>query len=68
MKLFLKLPLYLFVLITFENKLFAITDYKIKRICKNEKRMSKCVKNLQEKRSNLEKGNQIEIPVIPYKE
>ena len=68
MKLFLNLPLYLFLLTIFEHKLFALTDYKIKRLCKHEKRVSKCIKNLQEKRFNLEKGNLIEIPVIPYKE
>ena len=28
---------------------------------------AKQIKNLQEKRSNLQKGNLIEIPVLPYK-
>jgi len=40
---------------------------QIKKICKNEKRKLTCLKNLKEKRSNLQKGNYIEIPVIPYK-
>ncbi len=50
-----------------EGKLYALTDYKIKKICKKEKRELTCIKNLKEKRSNLQKGNLIEIPVIPYK-
>ena len=36
-------------------------------ICAKEKRESKCIKNFEEKRSNLQKGKLIEIPVIPYK-
>ena len=49
------------------EKSFSITDYQIKKICKNEKRELTCIKNLQEKRFNLQKGNHIEIPVIPHK-
>ena len=67
MKLFLNLSLFLFSLFLIDEKSFAITDFQIKKICKKEKRESTCIKNLQEKRSNLQKGNHIEIPVIPYK-
>ena len=49
------------------GKSFSLTDYKIRKICEKEKRESICIKNLKEKRSNLKKGNLIEIPVIPYK-
>ena len=49
------------------EKSLSITDFQIKKICKKEKRELTCIKNLQEKRSNLQKGNYIEIPVIPYK-
>ena len=49
------------------NKSFSITDYQIKKICKKEKRELTCIKNLREKRINLQEGNYIEIPVIPYK-
>ena len=42
-------------------------NYKIEKICKKAKKKSICIKNLKEKISNLEKGNLIEIPVIPYK-
>ena len=31
------------------------------------KRVSLCIKNLQEKRSDLQKGKLIEIPVEPYR-
>jgi len=67
MKLILKIFLILFGLAILEQKSFSLTDYKIKKICKKELREAICIKNLQKKRSNLEKGNFIEIPVIPYK-
>ncbi len=67
MKLFLKLSLILFALVMFEDKSFSLTDYQIKKICKKTKRKSICIRNLREKRSILQKGNLIEIPVIPYK-
>ena len=62
----LSLFLFLLALFTFGENSFALTDYKIKMICKREKKELTCRKNLLEKRSNLKKGNQIEIPVIPY--
>ena len=67
MKLALNLCLTLFALSIFGEKSFSLTDYQIKKICKNEKRKSRCIKILEEKRSNLQKGNLIEIPVLPYK-
>ena len=67
MKLALKLSLFLVPLCTFVDKTFSLTDYQIKKICKKEKRESICIKNLEDKRSNLQKGNLIEIPVIPYR-
>ncbi len=67
MKLALNLSLFLFALFKFGDESFSLTDYQIKRICKKEKIESTCRKELTEKRSNLQKGNFIEIPVIPYK-
>ena len=67
MRLALKLYLSLFILFTFIEKSFSLTNYQITQICKKEKRVSTCIKNLQEKRDNLQKGNLIEIPVRPYK-
>ena len=67
MKLLLNLFLFLLSLFLMGEKSLSITDFQIKKICKKEKRESTCIKNLQEKRSNLQKGNHIEIPVIPYK-
>ncbi len=65
--LVLNLFLSLSIVLILDNKSFSLTDYKIKNICKKEKRKSTCIKNLQEKRSDLQKGNLIEIPVVPYK-
>ena len=67
MKSFVNLTLLLFTFFIFENKSLSLTNYQITNICKKEKRKSTCIKNLQEKKSNLQKGNLIEIPVIPYK-
>ena len=67
MKLVLNLSLTVLALLSFYNKTFALSNYQINKICKKEKRASTCRKKLQEKRYNLEKGNLIEIPVIPYK-
>ena len=58
--------LLLVTLLIFSDKLFSLTDYQIKKICKKEKRELACLKNLQEKKSNMQKGILIEIPVIPY--
>ena len=68
MKLRLNLFLFLLFLFQFGNESFSLTDYQIKRFCKKEKRVSSCIKNLQEKRSDLQRGNRIEILVAPYKQ
>ena len=67
MKLALNLSLTLLVLFAIDEKSFSLTNYQINKICKKEKRSSSCIKNLQEKRNNLQKGNLIKIPVVPYK-
>ena len=67
MKLVLNLSIFLLAFFSFSNESFSLTDYQIKRFCAKEKRVSLCIQNLQEKRSNLQKGKVIEIPVIPYK-
>ena len=67
MKIALRLSLFLLVLFTIDDKSFSLTDYQIKKICKNERKESTCIKMLRKKRLNLKEGNTIEIPVIPYK-
>ena len=67
MKLVFNFSIFLVAFFSFSNKSLSLTDYQIKRICAKEKRVSLCIKNLQEKRSDLQKGKPIEIPVIPYK-
>ena len=63
----LTFSLFLFSILTFGDKSFSMTDYQIKKVCRKEIKESNCIKNLREKRSNLQEGNLIEIPVIPYK-
>ena len=67
MKLLLNSSIFLLALFSFSNKSFSLSDFEIKRFCAKEKRVSFCIKNLQEKRSDLQKGNLIEIPVKPHK-
>ena len=63
----INLCLFLFALFAFNDESLSLTDYQIKKICKKEERELTCIKNLQEKRSNLHKGNKIEIPIKPFK-
>ena len=67
MKLALNLCLFLFPLFAFSTQSFSLTYYQIKKFCEKEKRERSCIKNLKEKKSILEKGYLIEIPVYPYK-
>ena len=67
MKLVLNFSLFLLAFFSFSNESFSLTNYQIKRFCAKEKRVSLCIKNLKEKRSDLQKGKLIEIPVKPYK-
>ena len=67
MKLVLNFSMFLLIFFSFSNESFSLTDYQIKRYCKKENKVSICIKDLKEKRSSLEKGKFIEIPVTPYK-
>ena len=67
MKQGFNLSLFLLAFFLFSNAGFSLTNYQIKKYCAKEKRFSSCIKDLQEKRSNLQKGKLIEIPVLPYK-
>ena len=68
MKLLLNFSLFLLAFFSLSNESFSLSDFQIKRFCAKEKRVSLCIKNLQEKRSDLQKGKLIEIPVKPYKQ
>ena len=67
MKLLLNFSMLLLAFFSISSESLSLTDYQLKRFCAKEKRVSLCIKNLQEKRSDLQKGKLIEIPVIPYK-
>ena len=67
MKLVLNFSMFLLAFFSFSNESFSLTDYQLKRFCAKEKRVSLCIKNLQEKRSDLQTGKRIEIPVRPFK-
>ena len=67
MKLLLNFSIFLLAFFSLSNESFSLSDFQIKRFCAREKRVSLCIKNLQEKRSDLQKGKLIEIPVKPYK-
>ena len=68
MKLVLNFSMFLLAFFSFSNESYSLTDYQIKKFCANRKKVSLCIKNLKEKRSELQKGNLIEIPVTSYKQ
>ena len=59
--------MFLLAFFSYSNESLSLTDYQIKKYCRKQKRISSCIKDLQEKRSNLQKGKLIEIPVVTYK-
>ena len=67
MKLVLNISIFLLAFFSYSNETFSLTDYQIKRFCTKQKRVYSCIKNLQEKRSDLQKGKFIEIQIKPYK-
>ena len=66
-KFVLNFSMFLLAFFLFSNTSYSLSDSQIKRFCAKEKRVSLCIKNLQDKRSDLQKGKLIEIPVNPYK-
>ena len=68
MKMVLNFSIFLLAFFSFSNESFSLSDYQIKKYCKKDKRVFSCIKDLQEKRSNLQKGKLIEIPVLKYKQ
>ena len=67
MKIILNIFFIFLTLFIYEYKVFALSDYQIREFCKNKRRRTSCIKDLQNKKINLLKGNRIEIPVIPFK-
>ena len=67
MKLLLNFYLFLLAFFSLSKESLSLSNLQIKRLCAKEKRVSLCIKNLQEKRSDLQNGKLIEIPVKPYK-
>ena len=67
MKLVLNFYMFLLAFFSLSNESFSLTDFQIERFCKKEKRVSLCIKKLKEKRSVLQEGKFIEIPVKPYR-
>ena len=66
MKLVLNFSMFLFAFFSFNNESLSLTNYQIKRFCEKEKRVYLCIKNLRDKRSDLQEGKLIEIPVRTY--
>ena len=61
--------LFLILTVSFINNVnsLSLSDNRIKDVCQRNPRKKSCLKFLKNKRENLMKGNQIEIPVIPFK-
>ena len=67
MKLILNLSTFLLTFFSLSNESFSLTDYQIKKYCSKEKKVLSSIKNLKEKRSILQQGKAIEVPVKPNK-
>ena len=67
MKLILNLSIFLVALFSFSNESLSLTNNQIRKFCRKEKRILSCIENLQKRRSDLQEGKFIEIPVKPYK-
>ena len=67
MKLLLNFSIFLLAFFSFSIESFSLSNFQIKRFCAKEKRVSLCIKDLKDKRSDLNEGKFIEIPVKPYK-
>ena len=67
MKLLLNFSIFLLAFFSFSIKSFTLSNFQIKRFCAKEKRVSLCIKDLEDKRSDLKEGKLIEIPIKPYK-
>ena len=67
MKLILNLSMFFLAFFLLSNESFSLTDYQIKKYCSKEKKVLSCIKNLKEKRSILQQGKAIEVPVKPNK-
>ena len=52
--------------VVFNNKIFALTDYKIREICQKSRKKLTCIRKLKDKRSDFLNGKRIEIEVIPF--
>ena len=68
MKSIFNLSLFLFTLFIFSDESLSLTNYQIKKFCRKEKKVDSCIENLQKRRSDLQKGKFIEIPVLKYKQ
>ena len=67
MKLLLNTILFLILALIYGNNAYPLSDYRIREMCQRKQRKSICMKNLKSKKYKLLKGDQIEIPVIPFK-
>ena len=48
MKLVLNFSMFLLAFFSFSNESLSLTDYQIKRYCTKQKRISSCIKDLQD--------------------
>ena len=67
MKLTLNLLFFIVSFLTFSDKTLSLSDYQIRKICQKEKKEYTCITNLKKKRYELNRGNLIEIPIVPKK-
>ena len=67
MKLFFKVLSLILLPLVFAPETYSISNSKILKICKKQRREKACIKRLKLNRELIYKGKPIEIPVYPYK-
>ena len=67
MVFFSKIIIFLLLTPIYESNAYPFSNNEIMKTCQKERKKSFCIKKLKLKRIKLLQGNQIEIPVFPYK-
>ena len=67
MKFLNRSKLILIISLLFNNYSFALTNNEIIRYCNRERNSQDCIRKMKIRRYKLERGNPIDIPIIPFK-
>ena len=67
MRFFNRTIFLLFFSIFLTNYVYALSNNEILELCRRNRKIETCIRNLKIRRYNLYRGKPIEIPVEPFK-